>query len=80
MESDLATIVRWMAAAVELADSRRPVATNARTGSPFAPGIGPHSETETLALMLQELSVLSPVIFGDCSLGVPYPGPRKAAM
>jgi hypothetical protein len=62
-----------LARGIELADSRGPVAINARTKIAFRAGIGPHSENETIRLVLNELSAVKSETYGEYQLGVPYP-------
>ncbi len=71
---DLATVVDDFARGMELADRRCPPASNARSGVTFRPGIGPHTETETVKLVMAELSRTTPNRYGDYALGVPYSG------
>lgn len=53
---------------------RRPQAANARTGSLYQPGIGPHPETQAVALVVAELAALAPARYqGQLFVGVPYP-------
>jgi hypothetical protein len=75
---DLATLVADFACGIALADRRRPQARKSRTGAIFQPGIGPHSEAETVRLVMAELRTLSPDRYGAYTLGVPYPeAPRQ---
>lgn len=48
----LETFVHAFAQGIETADARSPVALNARTGVAYQPGIGPHSESQTISLVL----------------------------
>src|SRR5262249_38526392 len=59
--------------------SRRPQASNARTKDAFQPGIGPHTEARTVALVAAELeSMPSRPYRGQVRIGVPYPeAPRQ---
>ena len=73
MGADLASIVADFAFGIRLADSLRPAAVNARSKLPFGPGIGPHSEAETIRLVLEALERAKPVSYRDrYSLSVPY--------
>lgn len=76
---DLGQFVRDFATAIEAADGRRPQATNARSKVTFQPGIGPHSEAQTIALVGAELESLVPSRYaGSLRYGVPYPeAPRQ---
>src|SRR5262245_41512242 len=50
----LERLTRDLAAAAVTVDERRPVAVNKRSGAAFEPGLGPHSEADTFALVLAE--------------------------
>lgn len=54
---ELGQFVDGLARGVEAADSRSPVAVGQRSGRVFQPGIGPHSESETITLALAEPNV-----------------------
>jgi hypothetical protein len=69
----LPEFVADFARGIELADMRGPVAINARTKIAFRAGIGPHSENETVRLVLNELSPIKSEIYEGHQLGVPYP-------
>jgi hypothetical protein len=72
--TDLRVIVSDFAAGLKLADSRRPQAVNARSGQPYSPGIGPHSEAQTIKLVVDELLRAEAVHYaGQISIEVPYP-------
>ena len=51
----LSQFVQALAEGIKIADAKGPVAVNQRSGKPFNPGIGPHSETATLGLALDAL-------------------------
>lgn len=51
----LSDFVGAFAAGIALADADRPVALNKRSGAPYLPGIGPHTESETVTLALASL-------------------------
>ncbi len=71
LPTDLATD---FAAGISAADRRGPRAINARSKEPFQPGIGPHSEAQTIELVGAELSDLKPAVYGGrLAYGVPYP-------
>jgi hypothetical protein len=56
------------------ADARRPVAVNMRSKQQFQPGIGPHSEAQTVELVMAELPTLKPDLYVETvGLAVPYP-------
>src|SRR5690349_20639997 len=52
---------------------RGPVAVGARTKVAFQAGIGPHSESEAIRLVLNELSAIKPEVYEHYQTGVPYP-------
>jgi hypothetical protein len=65
-------LVSDFARAMIAADARSP------TKSPYKPGIGPHTEPETLSLVAQELKALDTVRYSQINCGVPYPNlPRQ---
>jgi hypothetical protein len=65
------------ATAVIAADSRMPVAVNARSGVEFQAGLGPHSESRAIQLIVDELSARYPERYGEYGLSVPYPGTAR---
>jgi len=66
------------AMALIAADARSPQAVNARSGVAFRPGIGPHSEAETVRLVGAELEILRPLAYrGRIAYAVPYPEASK---
>jgi len=71
--------VHDFAKAVVAADAARPFASNARSKGAFQPGIGPHSEAQTVKLVGAELARLRPSIYGGhLAYGVAYPeAPRQ---
>src|ERR1051326_6292796 len=78
MAITLQQFVSDFAAAMCNVDSRMPVALNARSGSPYQPGIGPHTESATLCLVLAELKALWPERYTSVAREVRYPNdPRK---
>lgn len=72
---ELPDICRFLAAGIARADAAGPVAVNARTGSPYQAGIGPHTEAQTTRLAL---SALTPVERFHHELEVPYPGASRS--
>tara|TARA_B100001123_G_C15239853_1_gene998669 strand:+ start:107 stop:742 length:636 start_codon:yes stop_codon:yes gene_type:complete len=71
---NLSVFTSDIAAAMKEVDSRSPRAANARTGVQYQPGIGPHPETQTVKLVVEELQRLFPKRYeGRLALGVPYP-------
>ena len=66
----LSQFAEALAEGIEKADSKRPVAFNQRSRKPFQPGIGPHTEADTLELAL---AALPPARLPPVRLQVPYP-------
>lgn len=52
---DLVQIAQDFAQSLKLADAKRPQAINVRSKQPFRPGIGPHTEAQTVALVASEM-------------------------
>lgn len=78
MTVPLAELVSDIATSIKQIDMRRPQAANARTGVPYQPGIGPHSETGAVQLIKRELEDLGPDKYqGKMALGVAYPGESR---
>jgi hypothetical protein len=74
---ELARLVEDFAVAFRQADGRGPQAAGSRTGRSYQPGIGPHTEDQTLRLVVDELVRLD-VAYMPRSFSVPYPGaPRQ---
>jgi hypothetical protein len=67
VELTTARLARDFAAGLRLADARNP-----RWGA-YQPGIGPHTEVQTVALVLAELRRDHPALYGSVRTGVPYP-------
>jgi hypothetical protein len=66
---ELAAFIQDFAWALEVADSKRPC------HPPYQPGIGPHTEDETVALVMAELASAKPTQYqGVYTTAVPYPG------
>ena len=57
---ELPDLVKDFAAAIAAADAKSPFAINVRTRVPFLPGIGPHSETRTVRLAIDEMQAAQP--------------------
>jgi hypothetical protein len=51
---ELQQLVEGLASGIVAADSRSPIAVGQRSGRVYQPGIGPHSESETITLALGE--------------------------
>lgn len=65
-------LVGDFAAALKHVDSRSPVATNARSGAAYQPGIGPHTEARTVRLVMDQLAGANPQGYSAYRLGVSY--------
>jgi hypothetical protein len=74
---EIDTLIFDFASAIVATDAKRPIAINARSKVLFQPGIGPHSEAETLRLVLTEMAAQNPERYGAHALGVPYPEARR---
>ena len=70
---ELDELTRYFAAAMESVDARRPIASNARTGAPYSPGIGPHTERATVQLVSEEMERQGSIQVEGFQLEVPYP-------
>lgn len=69
---DLARLVEDFAVAVQRADSRKPQAVASTTGRAYQPGIGPHTESQTIKLVTNELVALDQE-YAAYALDVPTP-------
>ena len=69
---ELAKLTSSFAEAMGEVDARRPIATNAR-GVQYSPGIGPHSEIETVQLVSDEMENQGSLQVEGFHLEVPYP-------
>lgn len=75
---ELRELVQDIASAIKRIDSRGLRAANARTGALYQPGIGPHPETQAVALIIDELAALNPIYYRDrLHINVFYPGSRQ---
>src|ERR1700694_4257957 len=75
---ELKELVDDIALAIKGIDQRRPQASNARSGERYQPGIGPHPETQAVALVVAELPQLSPQRYGDrVKENVAYPSAQR---
>jgi hypothetical protein len=75
----LADLVRDFAVGILAVDSLAPIASNSRTGASFQPGIGPHTEAQTVKLVMAHLADTDPQRYDPYRLGVPYAdGTRQA--
>ena len=71
-ELTLGQVVADFAAGIVAVDRLSPVAVNVRTKEPFQAGIGPHSESKTVELVLEQMASEGPDRYQDYTLGVPY--------
>jgi hypothetical protein len=68
----LPELVTDFAAAIGAVDSLAPVASNSRTGASYQPGIGPHTEAQTIKLTMAHMAAADPQRYASYRLGVPY--------
>jgi hypothetical protein len=74
---DLARLVGDFALGIERADKRRPQAPASRSDRTYRPGLGPHTEAQTIALVLKELVELD-AMYSAHTVDVRYPDrPRQ---
>jgi hypothetical protein len=69
---ELPSVVQDFAGAIQRPDSRGPQAVGARTGRSYQPGIGPHTESQIIDLVINEL-VDFDAAYAAYGLDVPYP-------
>jgi hypothetical protein len=75
---DLGRFVADFAKALERADARSPVAVNQRSKQTFLPGIGPHPEAASMALVMKEMAQVDPDRYVRFQSSVAYPdAPRR---
>jgi hypothetical protein len=71
-------LVRDFAEAIRRADAHLPIAYSLRSGKAYQAGIGPHTETQTVNLVLEELRAIDPATYARGETDVPYPAfPRQ---
>ncbi len=68
----LSELVKDFAAGLEAADHLAPVAENVKTKVAFKPGIGPHSESHTIKLVMDQMVALHASRYTESALGVSY--------
>ena len=74
----LAKLTTDFARAIEAADADCDAATSVRTKRSYHAGIGPHTETSTLALVRAKLKAIDPIAYDKIEAGIPYPtAPRQ---
>jgi hypothetical protein len=69
----LSELASDFASAVKRVDGRRPQASTSRTGKVYQPGIGPHTESATIRLVVDELVEVDRA-YSAHATDVPYPG------
>lgn len=74
----LSKLAADFARAIEAADAKRPVATSSTTKREYQAGIGPHTESSTLAKVRLKLPAVDPSMYSQIDTDVPYPtAPRQ---
>jgi hypothetical protein len=68
----LSTFVTDFAAGIKAADGLSPVAVNVRTKVAFQPGIGPHTEVQTVKLTMDQMVLAQRGRYEQFKLNVPY--------
>jgi hypothetical protein len=76
MDQVLAKLTEDFARAIEAVDAEWPVAVSATTGKSYQAGIGPHTETATLALVRSKLTSFDPV-YAALETHLAYPSAPK---
>ena len=75
----LTDLVMDFARGIQAVDALAPVASSPRTGASYQPGIGPHTEAQTIKLVMAHLAGTDLQRYASCQLGVPYAdGTRQA--
>jgi hypothetical protein len=78
MAINLEVFISDFAACFRLADLRRPQAVNIRSKEVYQVGIGPHSESQTVKLITDELQQYSPQEYKDkIGISISYPNSRR---
>ena len=75
---ELGELTKGFAEALKSVDARRPVASNARTGKPFLPGIGPNTERTTVKLVAEEMKERRVHLRDEIRLEIPYPNSPRS--
>jgi hypothetical protein len=73
---NLARLVDDFAAAIQRTDARQPQAIGSRAGRVYQPGIGLHTEGQTMRLIMNELAALN-MTYAAHAFDVPYPGASR---
>ncbi len=75
----LEEFVSDFAAAMKAVDATRPVAQSARGDKSYQAGIGPHTETRTVELVMSHLAAVAPKRYAGChALEQPYPNSARS--
>jgi hypothetical protein len=75
----LADLVMDFAQGMQVVDLLAPVASSSRTGASYRRGIGPHTEAQTIKLVIAHLAEAEPARYSSYRLGVLYAdGTRQA--
>ena len=75
--SFLTAFVANFADGLKAADGKQPQAVNQRSEQIFQPGIGPHTEAQTVRLVLDEMRAARPARYSRVEFAVPYPTQRR---
>ena len=78
---DFATYVRDFAAAMKRVDATRPRGASSRGDRVYQPGIGPHTEDQTVAMVMANISEMKPIDYPGslCATGaLPFFAPLEA--
>ncbi|MEX1133294.1 MAG: hypothetical protein WED83_00440 [Acidimicrobiia bacterium] len=74
---ELKEFVTDFASALARVDASRPQALNARSGAPYQPGIGPHTEPRTVELVISNIKATKPESYIRAAhLAIPYGSSR----
>jgi hypothetical protein len=75
---ELQQLIEDVASSIKRIDARRPQAANVRTGAVYQPGIGPHPETQAVALIVRELEEMAAERYaGVLQTNIAYPFGRQ---
>jgi hypothetical protein len=75
--SFLTVFVADFADGLKAADAKQPQAVDQRSEKIFQPGIGPHTEAQTVRLVLNEMRAARPARYSRVKFAVPYPTERR---
>ncbi len=77
MSCFLSTVTTDFALAIASADAKQPRARSHRGDRLYQPGIGPHTESQTVDLILAELRERSPELYQHADTNIPYPNLQR---